>query len=1203
MKEFRFADFLAEDDIPPVKMDNHYDDDDDSEGFYNKAGGSTKAQMLFNESDWKFLLQFPPKYWRKALQWRYNEGLLKASETRELNGLDDESLPEHMDKIEFMDGTKKITILPLHGEKQVFTGFKELAKRIEDPVKMSSYREEDKPDPRCNDPEESKARIEARNQKLPPGPGIDQLNLYNSSHPDHAHLLPVDQYKGGKIGGDLTQPNKEDDKHPFAGWNTMDYIQSSQALMRWIKGSAFVNDKDKTEDPILPSRTQTVNGARVVKDPFTGEPVPVQMVSPRDLNAQWPSDIGQNDSVNYTHEDGTQVGGTAHKLEIPAIKKEICYKEKKASDVEEQKICQEVLLPVLNDGRIGPNFDKRHDYLEKEGLHLTEKQREALAKRRKKAVQSELDKLSAEFQLLDRRSKNSRQFPLNQAELDQLAKLEKEHARITKKLYAMSKKEDANPELASSLIADKATVDRLLNEPQGEKGSLLSRKPLEPKEYTRAVTLAHVDLRTGKELPKVGEEAPVLSKLDTSLQKEDPSWRSIGDVDNLFMIYDLLTPKQRQHLRNNQREQHHIAAWNNDPSFDSKWNNRPREREYIRQGKVPPFREYHDAQSGHYLFGGFSPMYHKTPSGSIPSNEERQNEIYKKYFLGGERSTSVYNPLPATSWRTKTDRATGETRAVQKKNSGNISIVDEAREGVEKKISLIEKQIGALSKRKMSGVGEDEVREKELTGILSALEYNREGIIEVAAALLMLQLNTPLMGVYDPELCLKFGLPNFPEQARKNRIDYAQRITSSIAQLSLKTASGARIPTRAEQKNIKRFKKDEGESTMKRGGDIAQRSGGISGERKTGFVNPDEDEDSDTLALAHWSAEGFKPLEKYFKKLHDQIKDLKGDAGARASQSIDKLEYSLENAITIWHKFFSNWLEKLTDEGMTGQAKEDLAMDKASKELAATLQAKFPEVAPEEINKLSNSVRQKSVSKAPEWLTDAFDDFIDIGIGTLELPNKGQMITFRAEDLAKVAKDVKTIRDVIYIAANKAQRALDDITNDYGKEGSDTTALGKMAAQDNTQKIDIFDLVNKYAVRMSEKVLPGKTRESIIKELVGMGYTPYEAKSAPEIPPKQEQPPTRQEPPAPPKVTAVEPPSKMAASSILGLLSDPINNWKEIINHPDATKYKPYIKAAVASLTADVVKKTEEAEKFGKEYSPSFREMVATMRLRDFSKS
>lgn len=43
------------------------------------VGNVTKIPVVFNQDDIKYLENFPPKFWKDAIFWRYNEGLLKAS--------------------------------------------------------------------------------------------------------------------------------------------------------------------------------------------------------------------------------------------------------------------------------------------------------------------------------------------------------------------------------------------------------------------------------------------------------------------------------------------------------------------------------------------------------------------------------------------------------------------------------------------------------------------------------------------------------------------------------------------------------------------------------------------------------------------------------------------------------------------------------------------------------------------------------------------------------------------------------------------------------------------------------------------------------------------------------------------------------------------------------------------------------------------
>jgi hypothetical protein len=60
------------------------------------ARNVSKTPILYDKDDWSYLAHFPVAYWETALKHRYNEGLLKASETREAH-------PDREDKEKMYD--------------------------------------------------------------------------------------------------------------------------------------------------------------------------------------------------------------------------------------------------------------------------------------------------------------------------------------------------------------------------------------------------------------------------------------------------------------------------------------------------------------------------------------------------------------------------------------------------------------------------------------------------------------------------------------------------------------------------------------------------------------------------------------------------------------------------------------------------------------------------------------------------------------------------------------------------------------------------------------------------------------------------------------------------------------------------------------------------------------------------------------------
>ena len=1071
-RELYFSDFLAEKGMPLVKMEWPLL----AEEFEAKAqGNSTKIPLLFDENDWKFLLQFPPKYWSKALWWRYNEGLLKASEERELRGLDDETLPEYMDEIVFMDGKMKITILPASnpecqakcGESGVsenseqpnsgiFTGFKTLFKKIENPVKISNYdkiKDNNVPN-NCDDPNESKARIEARNQAMPPGPGIDQINPNDFAHPDYPDLKHRDEYQSGTVDGDLTEPNRispevleqmgEKGKfppHSFAGWKVISAQNASKALQRWIKGSSYIhNGQGEVEDPILPHKIETKRTAgglqqHIVKDPLTGQSLPVQMISPKEMYHQWPGSVGKEDGVGYKHGD-TQISARAHDIKIPAIKKQVCYKETPAKG-QPRIVCSTVFMPVLGEGRALPNLTSEigeGSYLKQKDVHLTREQKKAF---------------------------------------------------VARKLKEQGK-EDAGME---------------------ESGT---------PEY----------------------------------------WGNIGGADNLYRIWDLLRPSQKKYMRENIKNKHHLAGYQHDIGYRQKWN--PQNSTEENEDQDPQYRDIHSGPKFHYIVGGISPMEAQMPKGWMPSNPDIQDQIFKKYMWGSE---------------------------------GGVSIKDEATKGVELFINSLKKKID-LDKRPGSVNDEGEGVYGDVASLIGAIEYNKPEIIDVAMAILMVNLNTPLMGIHDPSLCLNVSPLEFQEMTHKNRINKAKGIATAMSQLSLETGTGSAIPTLARRKRDKakidgkwrareKFKEIEGREP--------------SNDEVTTFIiaNPqyrpdnrlqnmdygdENDADADspigsntwsnpharinatgekTLARPHWLPVQFKGLAKYFNSLYEQIKVLKGKAAEFASKSFSTLEGKLEYSVKIYNTLYNRHLTKLTDSGIPASdpSKHKTAMANAAKELEVALQTKFPDLSPEEIANLSNKATKGSPQyyKFPKWFSDAMDDFAEDGVTEMEFPNE-EVIPLSIKDIP-INKGVLGVVEILA----KLAKAVDDYA-DANDEAGETPSVRK-------QIIDTNETVNKYGFRLTKKCFPKMSEGNIIKQLTDLGYVPYETKFEPKAAVAPADTTTRMAPTVTPVSGNVAASNSAAQTNpIVSMLADPVKNYKAIVSHPEAVKHKSHVLAKLEEI-------------------------------------
>lgn len=1091
-----FADFLKENEIPPTKMGYPLMPND--EGNDAKAEGNiTKVPLLFDVNDWKFLLQVPPKYWRRALHWRFGEGLLHESEERELNGLDDEILTEHSDKIEFSIGDgKKITILPTQSpecieaygrslqspiptseaaetkQPELYVGYKTLFKRIESPVKVS-VQPKDKMPAYCNDPKELQARIDARNQKLPPGPSIDQINLYNSKHPDHAHLRPIEEYPSsqgaGLINGDLTEPfrvtpdlladkskfTRENAKHALAGWQTLGLDNASTVLSNWIKGSAFIDE----DDSILPSRVvQNENAQKAVKDPLTGQMMPVTMLMPSQFSKNWGDFLGQDDGVSYMHK-GNTITAKKHNLTLAAFKRRICYKITGKGTSE--TICKEEWMPVLSDGHAIPALvaqdessdsdTTRNSYLQKKGAHLTREQQDAFFERKKRG---------------------------------------------------------------------------------GGKGN-----------------------RTKIKNQEVAQKAELGT---TSAQKRNEWLTNIGKAENWFNVYDLLHPDQKKYTRENLKNQHHLAAFEHDPEFKNSTDNSiARKWTKIDHENPDEFREVHSGQGDRYLIGGIAPNYSQPPRGFIPTNPEVQDKIFEKYF---------YTTLEA-----------------------------EATEGYNLYIQALLKKLDK-TKKTSSSDEEDTGMEAGMNtsssgDILGAMEHNKDSIIEIAALLLLTNINTGNFGIYDKDLCLTLAKEG-NEQNHNNRVQKAKSIVNQMSQLSLEVGTGAVLPPRRKRATLsgnerakEAFEKEHGYKPNNEqlaayinahpqyrpdrninNTDIGDETGNQAISTSGRLANSNARVNSageSTLARPQWlPVKSFGRLSKKFNSVYDQLKILKGKAFNHARKVMEELGENLEDSTSIFNDAFHRNLRQLTNAGMIASDphKEQMATERAAKEL-------------EEHYNL------------PKWFRDALDDFAEDGITEMEFPN-GHIIPLNIDSMPKN----KGVLGVVETLANLAKSA------DSYVDANDTTTE---KATKRKRLINVAATVEKYSVRLARHLFPKTPQKEIIEQIKKLGYKPWESIQEDDLPQQK----TSQPSPATSIPIQPQQPGKVAAASAIGanpiaaLLSDPIGKVNDILNHPEAAKYKSHIAAKLKTMREEIAKKRDAGE------IPTSRELWALGRLYGFVNS
>ena len=129
------------------------------EALYRGSGTQSQVPYLQEEDDWKFLTQFPPFLWKKAYEWRFNQGMLATTLEREKTKethpeqqhpvhrvtWDDNVMPNYVQEIVLEDDDGKKYIFhpdPYRGVKDesghpaLFVGLRDKVQELEKPIKL-----------------------------------------------------------------------------------------------------------------------------------------------------------------------------------------------------------------------------------------------------------------------------------------------------------------------------------------------------------------------------------------------------------------------------------------------------------------------------------------------------------------------------------------------------------------------------------------------------------------------------------------------------------------------------------------------------------------------------------------------------------------------------------------------------------------------------------------------------------------------------------------------------------------------------------------------------------------------------------------------------------------------------------------------------------------------------------------------------------
>ena len=360
---------------------------------YAYAGNVSNMPILWDADDYKFLSQFVPEDWPKALTWRYNEGLLLASEARE----------EHPEK-SIENIKSEVPVLTINKDKNdtrnkgwreyynVWTGMKELVRKLEAP-----HREHSEHMPQSYHPKLGPVPKAMGEQK--PGPGLKDIDPWEtdvSSPKHHSHYLNAG---GGVYNYDLSDPVRVSDEDidnipinqievpsTIPADKIAEYIAKKKRAMKKNRHHTFAGFSVLQSGPTASKKIHDWRKAQglgllgdvgnTFTDPLTGKQLPVTYPTLDKTKGIWSSHAGP-------------VRKDINRLKLPVITRTLNYKdfdkdgnEKGGKKATKNKpavaapVHHDVEMPVFMPGTTLPRIPSNGKFA------LTMAQREEFARRR-----------------------------------------------------------------------------------------------------------------------------------------------------------------------------------------------------------------------------------------------------------------------------------------------------------------------------------------------------------------------------------------------------------------------------------------------------------------------------------------------------------------------------------------------------------------------------------------------------------------------------------------------------------------------------------------------------------------------------------------------------------------------------------------------------------------------------------------------------
>lgn len=302
-----------------------------------------KYPILHDADDYKYLIQFPPKIWTKALNWRYNDGIREIMRGRDVKKYGKTHIPEgydHTDKLVFKVGNETYVFGKDGGPRNIYIGLTHLVKKLTAPAKghpedMTWHPEKHgEPHPHWAGTGPSLKEIDPNqtNPNDPSHPSNYKHGLYNFDLDQLAEVSDqdIDDIPDTEIQAWLDSPLSEMDfkhpevqkaikkirdemkavkKHSMAAYDVPQLSTTALHLTNWITSNALpekiYGDTKTYTDPYLKDK----NGNPIVHT--IGEMTPAQ------ANAA---------GMGYISRKNPKEGGYTLRNNIPTIERHLQYK-------------------------------------------------------------------------------------------------------------------------------------------------------------------------------------------------------------------------------------------------------------------------------------------------------------------------------------------------------------------------------------------------------------------------------------------------------------------------------------------------------------------------------------------------------------------------------------------------------------------------------------------------------------------------------------------------------------------------------------------------------------------------------------------------------------------------------------------------------------------------------------------------------------